>query len=159
MRKALKWLGVGLIVILVLGAYPAYRFSQEIAKASSEDPAVWEDDIVALEEATRARGALKDPVLFIGSSSIRFWTSLAEDMAPLVTIRHGFGGSKLGDIVDLRRRHTKLLLHILALKQCERASAKTTTSHASTDSAARSALHSATLPTPLSTTLSLNAIT
>jgi lysophospholipase L1-like esterase len=40
-----------------------------------------------------------DAFLFIGSSSIRLWETLAEDMAPMQTIRRGFGGSKLRDAI------------------------------------------------------------
>lgn len=104
MKRVFKWLGLLLAVGVVVGVYPAYRLSQEIAKAASDDPRVWEGDIAALEEATRERGALRDPVLFIGSSSIRLWSTLAEDMAPLETIRHGFGGAKLADCVHYSER-------------------------------------------------------
>lgn len=38
-----------------------------------------------------------DAFLFIGSSSIRLWETLADDMAPLPIIQRGFGGSKLHD--------------------------------------------------------------
>lgn len=34
-------------------------------------------------------------VLFVGSSSIRMWTTLSEDMAPLPVINRGFGGSHI----------------------------------------------------------------
>jgi lysophospholipase L1-like esterase len=37
------------------------------------------------------------PVLFVGSSSIRMWESLAEDMAPLPVLNRGFGGSKISE--------------------------------------------------------------
>lgn len=37
-------------------------------------------------------------VLFFGSSSIRMWSTLAEDMAPLRVINRGYGGATLRDI-------------------------------------------------------------
>jgi lysophospholipase L1-like esterase len=37
-------------------------------------------------------------VLFVGSSSIRLWTSLTQDMAPLPVINRGFGGSKISEV-------------------------------------------------------------
>lgn len=104
MRRTLKILAGSVAVILAIGAYPAYRLYGELRKGASEDPAVWEETIRELEADTRARGPLDAPVLFIGSSSIRLWDSLDEDMAPLVTINHGFGGSKLGDIVHYADR-------------------------------------------------------
>ncbi len=36
--------------------------------------------------------------LFVGSSSIRFWKSLNEDMAPYPTINRGFGGAHVSDV-------------------------------------------------------------
>jgi len=38
-------------------------------------------------------------IVFIGSSSIVRWTTLADDMAPLTTINRGFGGSTLQDAI------------------------------------------------------------
>lgn len=38
-------------------------------------------------------------ILFVGSSSIRMWDSLAVDMAPLKVINRGFGGSTLPEVV------------------------------------------------------------
>lgn len=36
--------------------------------------------------------------LFVGSSSIRFWKSLTEDMAPYPVINRGFGGAHVSDV-------------------------------------------------------------
>lgn len=38
------------------------------------------------------------PVLFVGSSSIRLWSDLPGDMAPLPVINRGFGGSQIADV-------------------------------------------------------------
>lgn len=38
-------------------------------------------------------------VLFIGSSSIRLWGTLAEDMAPVPVVQRGFGGSKTAEVL------------------------------------------------------------
>ena len=37
--------------------------------------------------------------LFIGSSSIRMWNTLSEDMAPVPTINRGFGGSQTPEVL------------------------------------------------------------
>ena len=37
--------------------------------------------------------------MFTGSSSITFWTTLAQDMRPLPVINRGFGGSRVNDVV------------------------------------------------------------
>ena len=58
----------------------------------------WEADIVKLENKDREHVDPKDAVLFIGSSSIRLWKTLAEDMAPHATINRGYGGAKFSDL-------------------------------------------------------------
>jgi len=104
MNKYLRFSMIGLAVVSVLTVYPLYVLVGEIRKARDEDPLVWQADTIELIENTRGRGKLRDPVLFIGSSSIRFWTTLEQDMQPLVTIRHGFGGAKLHDIEHYAER-------------------------------------------------------
>ena len=39
------------------------------------------------------------PVLFVGSSSIRFWDSLASDFSGLPVLNRGFGGSRMDDVL------------------------------------------------------------
>jgi len=39
------------------------------------------------------------PVLFIGSSSIRFWESLATDFPGVPVLNRGFGGSRMDDVL------------------------------------------------------------
>ncbi len=92
-------IGLGTFGILVLLAlYPLWLLRSEIEKSKSEDPTVWEEAVAALVADTEARGVPEGAVLFTGSSSIRLWSSLERDMVPLPVIRHGFGGSKLGDL-------------------------------------------------------------
>lgn len=91
--RVLAWIA-GLVAVLVLVA--VVLVGPELYKAASEDPLVWESDIVDLEE--RAAEAPPGAVLFVGSSSIRLWEDLASDMAPLSVIRMGFGGGKIGDL-------------------------------------------------------------
>ena len=77
--------GWGLLALILLGSYPFFQFYEEGRKALSEDPTVWEENILALEEnATGPAGS----VLFVGSSSIRLWSSLHEDMAPIPVRYH-----------------------------------------------------------------------
>ncbi len=83
------------VLALVFGA-PLY---QELQKVRSDDPTAWEQDIAALEQKTLAAAPPADAVLFVGSSSIRLWKTLAEDMAPIPVIQHGFGGAKINDVV------------------------------------------------------------
>ena len=63
------------------------------------DPLIWEKDIVALEEKTRINLDNSDRILFVGSSSIRLWPNLAEDMHPFKVIQHGFGAARINDVL------------------------------------------------------------
>lgn len=99
MNKALKIIGILLALAALAVSWPAYKLYQEIAKSRSEDPLVWESNIAALEAETAGLYRAGEAVVFIGSSSIRFWNTLEKDMAPIPVIQHGFGGAKLNDIV------------------------------------------------------------
>lgn len=63
---------------------------------AGEQPERWEAEIQA---SIAARGEVERPLIFYGSSSIRLWGSLAEDMAPFEVVNHGFGGSRIFDAV------------------------------------------------------------
>jgi lysophospholipase L1-like esterase len=104
MKKTVKWIGIVLGLLVLALVWPAWKFYGEIEKARSEDPTVWEDDVVALESGSQGLLGAGEGVVFIGSSSIRFWDSLTEDMSPLKVIQHGFGGAKLGDVVYYAQR-------------------------------------------------------
>lgn len=91
-----RFLVVSAVVVLVVVAYLFFDVSQRLEKARSEDPLVWASEIETFAE----RGAGEPgSLLFVGSSSIRFWDELAEDMAPAPVVNRGFGGSKIGDVV------------------------------------------------------------
>ena len=62
-------------------------------------PAAWlpEIDTLTRDDATHPPPA--NGIVFVGSSSIRFWTTLATDFPGLPVIGRGFGGSELADSV------------------------------------------------------------
>ena len=64
---------------------------------AARDFSVWEKEIAAIEAADRENPPGKRGVLFIGSSTIRLWKSLATDFPGQKVINHGFGGSEIGD--------------------------------------------------------------
>ncbi|RZL88656.1 MAG: GDSL family lipase [Variovorax sp.] len=58
----------------------------------------WHGELAAFAQADRERMPGEDGVLFVGSSTIRFWRSLAQDFPQLpVVINRGFGGSTMAD--------------------------------------------------------------
>jgi len=104
MKKGLKvfaWLLAALVLLL---SWPAWQLYDEIRRARSEDPLVWEDAIAALEARSRGVCAPGECVVFVGSSSIRLWNTLEEDMSPIPVLSQGFGGAKLNDVVHYARR-------------------------------------------------------
>ncbi len=58
----------------------------------------WQSSLTAFDTADKAGLPGADGVLFVGSSTIRFWTNLAQDFrqAPVV-INRGFGGSTMAE--------------------------------------------------------------
>jgi lysophospholipase L1-like esterase len=59
----------------------------------------FEDEILKFEAEDRVRPPVEGGVLFVGSSSIRLWKSLAQDFPQYQTINRGFGGSAISDSV------------------------------------------------------------
>ena len=57
--------------------------------------APFRDEILRFAELDRESLPPACPVLFVGSSSIRLWSTLKEDMAPLPVLNRGFGGSTI----------------------------------------------------------------
>ena len=77
------------------------------AIAKDADHAKWETDIQAFEASDKANPPPAHAVLFIGSSSIRMWTSLATDFPNYRVINRGFGGSDLDDSTAFADRIVK----------------------------------------------------
>ena len=69
-----------------------------IRKLKEGNPTLWEKSIQKFEIDDQKSGFGEVPIIFTGSSSIAYWTSLAEDMAPLNVINRGFGGSQIPDV-------------------------------------------------------------
>lgn len=87
-------------LLVVAGAvYYVAPIWREISMMCSEDPAIWEEAIREFEAADAASPPPAGAVLFVGSSTIRLWETLQEDMAPLSVIRRGFGGAKVNDVL------------------------------------------------------------
>ncbi|MEO1999558.1 MAG: GDSL-type esterase/lipase family protein [Planctomycetaceae bacterium] len=58
----------------------------------------WETAIAALEAKDRIETHPDHSILFVGSSSIRRWETIAEDLAPYHPIQRGYGGAKWSDV-------------------------------------------------------------
>ena len=67
--------------------------------ASSQNSGRFEDVIQDYEQLDKENGYKPESVLFTGSSSIRMWKTLSEDMAPIPVINRGFGGSTIPEVL------------------------------------------------------------
>lgn len=66
--------------------------------------AKWETSIARLEQRNATEVPAGDRILFYGSSSIRLWGTIHEDMAPWPAIQRGYGGARLPDIIHYAPR-------------------------------------------------------
>ena len=73
-------------------------------KYVKEATAKWEKDIAQFEQQDKTEKDPENAILFTGSSSIRMWTTLKEDVAPYPVVRRGFGGSKFSDLAVYTKR-------------------------------------------------------
>lgn len=72
--------------------------------AAQPDLARFESEIKAFELQDSTFGIKQNTILFTGSSSIRLWTTLEEDMNPLPILNRGFGGSTLPEVIHYADR-------------------------------------------------------
>lgn len=64
----------------------------------------WEKDMAAFDAADAKQAPAKGGIVFVGSSSIRMWSSLAKDFPDHQVLNRGFGGSQLADAVHHAER-------------------------------------------------------
>ena len=77
----------GVLLVLALAWMPL--------SAAADMQGRWDADIARFEQADRIDPPAPGAVLFIGSSSIRFWDSLQADFPGVRILRRGFGGSTI----------------------------------------------------------------
>lgn len=92
-----------LLLTAVLGACGG-RATSAPATAEPAGTERWEADIQAFEAADRTAAPAPDGVVFVGSSSIRLWETLEEDLAGIAVINRGFGGSEMADALHFADR-------------------------------------------------------
>ncbi len=67
-------------------------------------PEMWEREIRAFERRERTSRTEPGRIVFTGSSSIRFWSTLEEDMWPLAVVNRGFGGAHAAHVTHYAER-------------------------------------------------------
>lgn len=86
------------LILVIAATYLYVQVSTELDRMRSDDPQVWEPVIASFEELDKQTPPNQNSVLFLGSSTIRLWSTLADDMQPLEAIGRGFGGAKIIDV-------------------------------------------------------------
>jgi len=92
MRKNLRSILGAVFWLIALSTWQLFA-------AEKDDPIRWEKDIQQFEAADKTNPPPQKAILFIGSSSIRIWKTLADDFPEHKVINRGFGGSHLNDSV------------------------------------------------------------
>ena len=87
----MKMLIIYLLAALLLACSPVSKYR------SLPEVVAWESEIQKFEQADQTESYPPESVIFAGSSSIRLWSSLKEDMSPYPVIQRGYGGAKLSD--------------------------------------------------------------
>lgn len=103
MRPRIAFLLALLLVACATGAPEGGGHDTAVA-ATGADSARWEADIAAFERRDRVAMPAPGGVVFVGSSSIRMWETLAEDFPWVSTINRGFGGSRVRDALHFADR-------------------------------------------------------
>ena len=73
------------------------RWRKTPRRRKDPDPARFESEIAAFEKWDRQNAVPENPILFVGSSSIRLWQT-ADAFPDLPVINRGFGGSTIADV-------------------------------------------------------------
>lgn len=89
---------------LVLAIWAGLSLSLTAQTATPPPEVHWARELQAFAAADKTNPPPTDAVLFVGSSSIRFWTNLAQSFPGHKVINRGFGGSQLSDSVALMDR-------------------------------------------------------
>ncbi len=84
--------------IAIIAALPVALLLVRLATLRVASPIVWWPTIWWFRLRDWLVSPTPDPIVFVGSSSIRFWSSLARDMAPRPVINRGFGGSRMNQV-------------------------------------------------------------
>lgn len=92
------------ILLSLLGLLLIAPSRPTLCAAAEHNFAKWEKEISAYEQMDRTSFPPKGGALFIGSSTIRLWKTLAQDFPHQQVINRGFGGSEILDCTHFAER-------------------------------------------------------
>lgn len=82
---------LSLYLFLQVSCVPVGKYIQ------SEEVLQWENDIRVFDSLNTVEPAGAGTLLVTGSSSVRLWNTIHEDLAPYQVMQRGYGGAKLTD--------------------------------------------------------------
>jgi lysophospholipase L1-like esterase len=95
-RRGKTWVIIaGVILVSAVGL----RLLGDLYFKWMSRPEFWAGEVAAFAAIDRDHPPPERPIIFVGSSSIRLWSTLQADMAPLPVLNRGFGGSQLSQVV------------------------------------------------------------
>lgn len=77
----------------------AFLVAVTVSSSKAADPRRFEKEIAAFEKADRTNPPPQHAIEFLGSSTIRKWTTLARDHPGHKVFNRGFGGSEISDSI------------------------------------------------------------
>lgn len=87
-------------LLLVYAVKTVLWINDELSRTKSDDPSVWQEAVAQLSQTNLAEEMDSSSILFVGSSSFRFWDDIQSDLAPAKVINNGFGGAKITDVLE-----------------------------------------------------------
>lgn len=111
MQQSISYLLITVSIVFCLGC------QQERDLRDSQKPRIvgsssyqlvsdrFEKEVKSFEALDRTNGYMEGGVLFTGSSSIRLWTTLEQDMEGFKVLNRGFGGSTIHEVLKYAPRY------------------------------------------------------
>ena len=94
LKKVFLGIGFAALAITLAAGFFFYSF-----RGAGDDPTFFEGEIQIFEKLDVGSPPAPGAIVFVGSSSIRFWSSLEDDMDPLYVLNRGFGGAHMSHVV------------------------------------------------------------
>jgi len=86
------------VLLCSLFTVAAVRADDPLARYRDAAIQKWSKDIDRIASLDKSQQDPPEAVLFLGSSSIRLWKEIADDLRPWPVIERGYGGAKFSDL-------------------------------------------------------------
>ena len=84
------------LILLIISCSPLKEYKKTADK--------WQNEISKLEKLDESEKYTKNAILFIGSSSIRLWKTINQDLGGYEPIKRGYGGTRYTDLIHFTER-------------------------------------------------------